>query len=120
MLSDGMAWPRLALLAAASIITLCVVLVLAHGLWERASGQDDRHSVVLFNPDSTAGNVVDLADGDDGAAIYSSGARVNGAGGNDVIHAAGSAGGPSPTCPSPRRSLHKTSCSRKRPATCAA
>lgn len=49
MLSDGMAWPRLALLAAASIITLCVVLVLAHGLWERASGQDDRQSVVLFN-----------------------------------------------------------------------
>ena len=49
MLSDGMAWPRLALLAAASIITLCVVLVLAHGLWERASSQDDRQSVVLFN-----------------------------------------------------------------------
>jgi hypothetical protein len=49
MLSHGMAWPRLALLAAASIITLCVVLVLAHGLWERASGQDDRQSVVLFN-----------------------------------------------------------------------
>jgi len=49
MLSDGMAWPRLALLAAASIITLCVVLVLAHGLWEQASGQDDRQSVVLFN-----------------------------------------------------------------------
>ena len=44
-----MAWPRLALLAAASIITLCVVLVLAHGLWERATGQDDRQSVVLFN-----------------------------------------------------------------------
>ena len=49
ILSDGMAWPRLALLAAASIITLCVVLVLAHGLWERASGQDDRQAVVLFN-----------------------------------------------------------------------
>src|SRR4051812_2333039 len=49
MLSHGMAWPRLALLAAASIITLCVVLVLAHGLWEQASGQDDRQSVVLFN-----------------------------------------------------------------------
>src|SRR3954453_12618781 len=49
MLSHGMAWPRLALLGAASIITLCVVLVLAHGLWERASGQDDREAVVLFN-----------------------------------------------------------------------
>lgn len=49
MLSDGMGWPRLALLAAASVITLCVVLVLAHGLWERASGEDDRQSVVLFN-----------------------------------------------------------------------
>jgi hypothetical protein len=48
-LSHGMAWPRLALLGAASIITLCVVLVLAHGLWEQASGQDDRQSVVLFN-----------------------------------------------------------------------
>ena len=48
-LSHGMGWPRLALLAAASIITLCVVLVLAHGLWERASGQDDRETVVLFN-----------------------------------------------------------------------
>src|SRR3954447_1369131 len=49
MLSHGMAWPRIALLGAASIITLCVVLVLAHGLWEHASGQDDRQSVVLFN-----------------------------------------------------------------------
>lgn len=49
MLSHGMAWPRLALLGAASIITLCVVLVLAHGLWERASGQEDREAVVLFN-----------------------------------------------------------------------
>ncbi len=48
-LSHGMAWPRLALLGAASIITLCVVLVLAHGLWERASSQDDREAVVLFN-----------------------------------------------------------------------
>jgi hypothetical protein len=48
-LSHGMAWPRLALLGAASIITLCVVLVLAHGLWERSSGQDDREAVVLFN-----------------------------------------------------------------------
>jgi hypothetical protein len=49
MVSHGMTWPRLALLGAASIITLCVVLVLAHGLWERASGQDDREAVVLFN-----------------------------------------------------------------------
>jgi hypothetical protein len=49
MLSDGMAWPRLALLGAASVITLCVILVLAHGLWEHASGQHDRQSVVLFN-----------------------------------------------------------------------
>jgi hypothetical protein len=49
MLSHGMTWPRLALLAAGSMITLCVVLVLAHGLWERASGQDDREAVVLFN-----------------------------------------------------------------------
>src|SRR3954465_15201837 len=49
MLSHGMAWPRLALLGAASIVTLCVVLVLAHGLWERATGHDDREAVVLFN-----------------------------------------------------------------------
>ena len=49
MLSHGMAWPRLALLGAASIITLCVVLVLAHGLWERVSAKDDREAVVLFN-----------------------------------------------------------------------
>src|SRR4051812_47713337 len=49
LLSHGMAWPRLALLGAASIVTLCVVLVLAHGLWEHASGQDARQSVVLFN-----------------------------------------------------------------------
>jgi hypothetical protein len=49
MLSHGMAWPRLALLGAASIITLCVVLVLAHGLWERATGHGDREAVVLFN-----------------------------------------------------------------------
>ena len=54
MLSHGMAWPRLALLGAASIITLCVVLVLAHGLWERASGQDDRQAVVLFNLTTSA------------------------------------------------------------------
>lgn len=49
-----MAWPRLALLGAASIITLCVVLVLAHGLWERASGPDDREAVVLFNLTTSA------------------------------------------------------------------
>jgi hypothetical protein len=49
MLSHGMAWPRLALLGTASIITLCVVLVLAHRLWERTSGQDNREAVVLFN-----------------------------------------------------------------------
>src|SRR2546423_2910158 len=54
MLSHGMAWPRLALLGAASIITLCVVLVLAHGLWERASGPDDREAVVLFNLTTSA------------------------------------------------------------------
>jgi hypothetical protein len=53
-LSDGMAWPRLALLGAAAIITLCVVLVLAHGLWERASGPDDRQAVVLFNLTTSA------------------------------------------------------------------
>jgi hypothetical protein len=49
MLSDGMAWPRLALLGATSLITLCVVLVLAHHLWERASGPEDREAAVLFN-----------------------------------------------------------------------
>src|SRR3954447_14819641 len=49
MLSYGMAWPRFALLGAAAMITLCVVLVLAHGLWERSSGPDDREAVVLFN-----------------------------------------------------------------------
>src|SRR3989440_518901 len=54
MLSHGMAWPRLALLGAASMITLCVVLVLAHGLWERASGPDDREAVVLFNLTTSA------------------------------------------------------------------
>ena len=54
MLSHGMGWPRLALLGAASIITLCVVLVLAHGLWERASGQGDREAVVLFNLTTSA------------------------------------------------------------------
>src|SRR3954468_17485272 len=54
MLSHGMAWPRLAVLEAASIVTLCVVLVLAHGLWERASGPDDRESVVLFNLTTSA------------------------------------------------------------------
>src|SRR3954454_17085068 len=54
MLSHGMAWPRLALLGAASIITLCVVLVLAHGLWERASGPDDREAVVLINLTTSA------------------------------------------------------------------
>jgi hypothetical protein len=48
-LSHGMTWPRLPLLDAASIITLCVVLVLAHGLWERAPRQDDREAVVLVN-----------------------------------------------------------------------
>src|SRR4051812_37072101 len=53
-LAHGMAWPRLALLGAASIITLCAVLVLAHGLWERTSGQDDREAVVLFNLTTSA------------------------------------------------------------------
>ncbi len=54
MLASGMTWPRLALLGAASIITLCVVLVLAHGLWERASGQDDREAIILFNLTTSA------------------------------------------------------------------
>jgi hypothetical protein len=49
MLANGMEWPRVVLLSTASVITLCVVLVLAHGLWERPSGQDDREAVVLFN-----------------------------------------------------------------------
>lgn len=49
MLSHGMTWPRLVLLGAASIITLCAVMVLAHGLWERASRQENREAVVLFN-----------------------------------------------------------------------
>jgi hypothetical protein len=53
-LSHGMALPRLALLGAASIITLCAVLVLAHGLWERASGPADREAVVLFNLTTSA------------------------------------------------------------------
>jgi hypothetical protein len=54
MLSHGMAWPRLALLGSASIITLCVALVLGHGLWERSSGPDDREAVVLFNLTTSA------------------------------------------------------------------
>src|SRR3954454_11849100 len=54
MLSHGMAWPRLVLLGAASIITLCVVLVLAHGLWERASGHDEREGFILFNAATSA------------------------------------------------------------------
>jgi hypothetical protein len=53
-LADGMTWPRLALLGAAAIIMLCVVLILAHGLWERASGQDDREAAVLFNITTSA------------------------------------------------------------------
>jgi hypothetical protein len=54
MLSHGMGWPRLALLGVASIVTLCLVLVLAHGLWERASGPNDREAVVLFNLTTSA------------------------------------------------------------------
>jgi len=35
-------------------MTLCLVLVLAHGVWERASGPDDREAVVLFNLTTSA------------------------------------------------------------------
>src|SRR4029079_15433389 len=41
-------------LGAASIRTVCVVLVLAHGLWERASGPKEREAVVLFNLTTSA------------------------------------------------------------------
>jgi hypothetical protein len=48
-LADGMSWPRLALLGIASVVITCVSLVLAHGLWERASTPAARERVIVFN-----------------------------------------------------------------------
>jgi hypothetical protein len=48
-LADGTTWPRLVVLAVLSIVATAVVLILAHGLWERTDDPLARERVVLFN-----------------------------------------------------------------------
>jgi hypothetical protein len=48
-LSDGMSWPQLVALSLLSIVATVVALILAHGLWERSDGPEERERVVLFN-----------------------------------------------------------------------
>jgi hypothetical protein len=48
-IADGLTGPRLLALAAGSIVATCVVVVLAHGLWERASTPEARERVIVFN-----------------------------------------------------------------------
>jgi uncharacterized membrane protein len=49
LLADGMSWPRLAALGLISVAGTCAALIVAHGLWERASDPNARERVVLFN-----------------------------------------------------------------------
>jgi uncharacterized membrane protein len=48
-LADALSWPRLLALASLSVMVTCVVLVVAHDLWERAPRPEARQRVVLFN-----------------------------------------------------------------------
>jgi uncharacterized membrane protein len=48
-LADGMNWARLIGIALLSVTVTCAALVVAHGLWERASDPTARERVVLFN-----------------------------------------------------------------------
>jgi uncharacterized membrane protein len=48
-IADGMGWPRLLLLALASVVVTCVALILAHGLWETAASPAARERVIVFN-----------------------------------------------------------------------
>jgi len=49
LVADGLGWERLLTLLALSIVVICVALVVAHGLWERAPLPQARERVVLFN-----------------------------------------------------------------------
>jgi hypothetical protein len=48
-LADGLSWVRLAGLAVTAVVATCVALVLAHGLWERATTPQARERVIVFN-----------------------------------------------------------------------
>jgi uncharacterized membrane protein len=48
-LAVDMGWPRLLALAALSVAVIWMVLVVAHGLWERTRDPAARERVVLFN-----------------------------------------------------------------------
>jgi hypothetical protein len=52
-LADRVGWPRLTVLALASLTAIIVFLILAHGLWERAAEGRMREQVVLFNVATT-------------------------------------------------------------------
>jgi fumarate reductase subunit D len=51
-ISDRAGWPSLLVFALASLVGTILWLIVAHGLWERAS-HDDREQVVLFNTATT-------------------------------------------------------------------
>jgi hypothetical protein len=53
-LADHMSWLRLLVLGVLAVVGTCVVLVLAHGLWERPPTRQARERVVLFNLATTA------------------------------------------------------------------
>ena len=47
--ADQSSWPRLLAVALMSVLLILVALVIAHGLWERASTPAAREQVTLFN-----------------------------------------------------------------------
>jgi hypothetical protein len=53
LLADGAGWLRLALLTSGALVSTCLTLILAHGLWEHSARPEDREQVILFNAAST-------------------------------------------------------------------
>jgi hypothetical protein len=49
LLADGSDWPRLLGLSVGTIAATCIALIVAHDLWDRASGPDEREQVMTFN-----------------------------------------------------------------------
>jgi uncharacterized membrane protein len=48
-IADGMGWGRLLALALASVLIICLTLMVVHGLWERSPGPRATQRVLLVN-----------------------------------------------------------------------
>jgi hypothetical protein len=50
LMADGSGWPRLLVISAGAVLATCVVVVVAHRLWQRpARSESQREQIVLFN-----------------------------------------------------------------------